>query len=88
MEDSDARTPSDNHLRRLAQAPKHHLADPALVARLLGRTKRHLLAGNATDVVVPRDGSILVDTAVVTIGPDAYRRRDGIAVVPLALLGA
>lgn len=32
-------------------------------------------------------GSDLADAAVITTGPDAYRRADGIAVVPLALLG-
>lgn len=32
-------------------------------------------------------GDRLVDSVVVTTGPYAYRRRDGIAVVPLALLG-
>ncbi|WP_207207326.1 ATP-binding protein [Xylanimonas protaetiae] len=34
-----------------------------------------------------RIGDDLVDAVVVTAGPDAYRRRDGIGVVPLALLG-
>ena len=29
----------------------------------------------------------LLDAVVITTGPDAYRRRDGIAVVPAALLG-
>lgn len=33
-------------------------------------------------------GDELVDAVVVTTGRDAYRRPDGIAVVPLALLGA
>ena len=33
-------------------------------------------------------GSELLDAVIVTTGPEAYRRRDGIAVVPLALLGA
>ena len=33
-------------------------------------------------------GPELVDAVVVTTGPEAYRRADGIAVVPLALLGA
>jgi hypothetical protein len=28
--------PSRSYLSRLAKAPKHHLADPALAARLLG----------------------------------------------------
>lgn len=32
-------------------------------------------------------GDDLADAAVVTTGPEAYRRRDGIAVVPAALLG-
>lgn len=34
-----------------------------------------------------RIGDRLVDSVVVTTGPAAYRRPDGIAVVPLALLG-
>lgn len=29
----------------------------------------------------------LLDAVIVTTGPTAYRRRDGIAVVPAALLG-
>lgn len=34
-----------------------------------------------------RIGSQLLDAAVVTTGPEAYRRPDGIAVIPAALLG-
>lgn len=34
-----------------------------------------------------RLGDDVVDLVVITTGPRAYRRRDGIAVVPLALLG-
>jgi len=30
----------------------------------------------------------VVDLAVITTGPAAYRRPDGVAVIPLALLGA
>ena len=48
--------PEANLLTRLAQAPKHHLADPALAA-------------------------------VITTGHHAYRRPDGIAVIPASLLG-
>jgi uncharacterized protein len=33
-------------------------------------------------------GEELVDSVVVTTGPQAYRRKDGIAVIPAALLGA
>jgi predicted AAA+ superfamily ATPase len=32
-------------------------------------------------------GENVVDTLVITTGPAAYRRSDGIAVVPAALLG-
>lgn len=34
-----------------------------------------------------RLGDDLLDAVLVTTGPEAYRRRDGIAVVPAALLG-
>lgn len=155
--------PSGSRLSRLGQAPKHHLADPALAARLLdldadalrtGKRGRvalaqpepmlgllfeslvtldvrvyaqaaeasvhHLRTRNGdheVDLIVEgRDGSVValdvklapsvndvdvrhlrwlraqlgdrcVDAAVITTGPYAYRRPDGIAVVPAALLG-
>jgi len=153
--------PSRNPLSRLTHPPKHHLADPALAARLLGATAASLLAGvdaerpgkgplvgnlfeslvslsirvyaqaaearvghlrtfsgeREIDLVVERaDGRVVaievklggtvddadvkhllwlqrelgkdvVDMLVVTTGPRAYRRPDGIAVVPLALMG-
>jgi uncharacterized protein len=155
--------PTANQLQRLAQRPKHHLADPALAARLLGATARGLLnnttvAGpmpsdglllgqlfeslvvmcvrvyaqrsqaqchhlrtqdgtHEVDIIVEgpdrrcvaievklsadvddsdvahikwlaaRIGSQLADAVVITTGTDAYRRSDGIAVIPAALLG-
>jgi uncharacterized protein len=155
--------PTRNHLRRLGSGPKHHLADPALAARLLGADRgalldaapagaleyrnatllgqlfeslvaldlrvyaqgaeagvRHLrthsgdhevafviergdhrvlavevkLAHSVTDQDVRhlrwlRDqiGDDLVDAIIVTTGSDAYRRTDGIGVVPAVLLG-
>lgn len=155
--------PVRNHFTRLAQAPKHHLAEPALAARLLGATESSLLAGESTGPVMPRDGTLLgalfeslvalnlrvyaqvneatvhhlrtrngdheidfiversdhrvvalevklsmtvddsdvthlrwlgrelgddlIDAAVITTGKHAYRRTDGIAVIPAALLG-
>ena len=154
--------PSRNHLDRLGQSPKHHLADPALAARLLGlddaallRAEQgsvnlsegtilgalfeHLVAlsihtyaeasearvshlrtrGNdhEVDLIVQhadgrvlgvevkladrvedtdvrhlhwlreRIGDDLIDAVVIYAGERAYRRRDGVAVVPLALLG-
>lgn len=153
--------PSGHPLTRLGQAPKHHLADPALAARLLGATSTSLLDGEGApigpqagtllghlfeslatlcvrvpaqaadatvghlrtrngdheiDLVVIRDdgkalaievnlnatiedpdtshlhwlaghlGDSLLDAAVVNTGPHAYRRPDGIAVIPLGLL--
>lgn len=149
-------------MTRLGQAPKHHLADPALAARLLGLGADALLGGKGeplrpqagsmlgmlfeslvtlcvrvaaqaaevdiahlrtrngdheVDLVVVRaDGGVVgievklaaavsdsdgkhlrwlrdqlgsrfVDGLIITTGPIAYRRRDGIAVVPLALFG-
>ena len=156
-------TPGLNHLSRLTQAPKHHLADPALAAALTGMTAGKLLSGGGPGIVIPRDGTYLGalfeslvtlsvrvyaqaaeadvyhlrtragehevdliveagdggvlaievklaatvsdddckhliwlreqlgtdlrDAAVITTGARAYRRADGIAVVPAALLG-
>lgn len=34
-----------------------------------------------------RLGDDLLDAAVITTGKHAYRRRDGIAVIPAALIG-
>ncbi|WP_312607470.1 DUF4143 domain-containing protein [Kocuria rhizophila] len=155
-------TPTGSPMTRLGQAPKHHLADPALAARLLGLGADALLGGKGeplrpqagsmlgmlfeslatlcvrvaaqaaeadiahlrtrngdheVDLVVVRPdggvvgvevklaaavsdsdgkhlrwlrdqlGSRFVDGLIITTGPTAYRRRDGIAVVPLALFG-
>lgn len=153
--------PSGHPLTRLGQAPKHHVADPALAARLLGANLTALLDGaghplgpqagtmlghlfeslvtlcvrvpaqaaDATvghlrtrngdheiDLVLVRDdgkvlaievklnttiddrdtahlhwlagqlGDSLLDSVIINTGPHAYRRPDGIAVVPLGLL--
>ncbi|WP_144999146.1 ATP-binding protein [Kocuria marina] len=155
-------SPVGSPMTRLGQAPKHHLADPALAARLLGLGADALLGGKGeplrpqagsmlgmlfeslatlcvrvaaqaaeadiahlrtrngdheVDLVVVRPdggvvgvevklaaavsdsdgkhlrwlrdqlGSHFVDGLIITTGPTAYRRRDGIAVVPLALIG-
>jgi predicted AAA+ superfamily ATPase len=155
--------PTRNAIRRLAGPPKHHVADPALAARLLGVGADGLLAGRQIGPGVERQGTLLgslfeslvtlsvrvfaqaaearvlhfrtkggehevdliieapdrrviaieaklgrtvgdadvrhltwlraqlgdglIDSIVVTTGDRAYRRADGIAVVPLALLG-
>lgn len=155
--------PGRGRFTQLAQAPKHHLADPALAASLLGINARALLSGDATTPPVPRTGTLLgalfeslvtlsvrvyaqaadaetrhmrtghgehevdliverpdqkvvalevkvgataddasvehllwlrdrlgddlLDAAVITTGTRAYRRKDGVAVIPAALLG-
>ena len=159
----DGWAPTNSHLKRLTQSAKHHIADPALAAALLGITEDKLLKGEGGLVAIPRDGTFLgalfeslvtlsvqvfaqaaeaqvrhlrtrsgdrevdlivqgrageivgievklsatVDdddvahlrwlrdelkgdlraALVITTGPHAYRRPDGICVVPLALLG-
>lgn len=164
LEELPAWTGSRNLLAALRQAPKHHLADPALAARLLGVGSRSLLSTpHPGSVSIARDGTLLgalfeslvtqsvrvyadavraqvthlrtqrgdheidlivagqdgsvvalevklgptpeerdlrhlrwlrehigddlADAAVITTGPSAYRRSDGIAVIPAALLG-
>lgn len=155
--------PGSSHLKRLAQAPKHHLVDPSLAVSLLGLSVERLLRGEGAvpalpidrpflgslfesmvaqsvrvfaqaiearvfhlrtrngdhevDLIVERPsgevvaievklaatvgdddvkhlkwlkariGDRLTDAVVITTGRFAYRRTDGIAVVPLALLG-
>jgi predicted AAA+ superfamily ATPase len=155
--------PTSSQLRRLGSAPRHHLADPALAARLVGVDSGALLQVGARGALTPRDGTLLgqlfeslvaldvrvyaqasesrvghlrthggehevdlivergdhrvlaievklahtirdadlrhlrwlkdqlgdalLDAIVVTTGGDAYRRPDGIGVVPAALLG-
>lgn len=156
--------PTRRHLSRLSAASKHHLADPALAARLLGATRDGLLEGENLGPPLPRDGTLLgalfeslvtlcvrvyaqraeaqtrhfrtfsgerevdlvveapnnrvvaievkmkrtikdgdvsplkwlqskigdemLDAIVITAGDSAYRRADGIGVIPAALLGA
>jgi predicted AAA+ superfamily ATPase len=154
--------PTNNRLARLSSPPKHHLADPALAARLLGVDAESLLHPRPGGPPVPRDGTLLgslfeslvtlsvrvyaqaseartahlrtwsgehevdlivesgrrilalevklgqvvddrdvrhlrwlrkelgddlVDAAVITTGQAAYRRSDGVGVIPAALLG-
>lgn len=51
--------PAGNQLRRLGQAPEHHLVDPALAARLLGLSEAALLRGQQAGPVSLRDGNLL-----------------------------
>lgn len=161
LDEVPAWAPTTSRLNELAQKPKHHLADPALAARLLGAQSDTLLqpldsdvakggplvgalfeslvtlsvrvyaahseasvghlrtqrGRQEVDLIVARpDGKVVaieiklarladrddakhlrwleqhlgdrvLDQVIITTGPAAYRRDDGIAVVPLALLG-
>lgn len=51
--------PTRNYFSELGEAPKHHLADPALAARLLGVGKQALLQAEESGPPVPRDGTLL-----------------------------
>lgn len=163
VDELPAWAPTRNRISRLAMLPKHHLADPALAASLLGVNVGALLSAapagppslrdglllgalfeslvtlsvrvyaqaararvshlrtrngdHEVDLIVERRdgrvlaietklaatphehdvrhlhwlareiGSDLLDAVVITAGPYAYRRPDGIAVVPASLLG-
>ena len=52
-------TATRNYLHGLGSAPKHHLADPALAARILGLDASALLEGRAVEPAFPRGGSFL-----------------------------
>src|SRR4051794_15606548 len=45
--------PSRNYIKQLSLPPKHHLADPALAARLLGANRDTLLEGKSPGPSVP-----------------------------------
>jgi uncharacterized protein len=51
--------PSKNYISQLSKPPKHHLADPALAARLLGADRDTLLRGESPGPSIPRDGALI-----------------------------
>ena len=69
--------PTRRHLSRLSSASKHHLADPALAARLLGATREALLEGEALGPPVPRDGTLLgaLFESLVTLSVRVYAQN-------------
>ena len=50
--------PAFNPLKRLGQAPKHHLVDPALAARLLGATRESLIDDSVAQPIL-RESTLL-----------------------------
>ncbi len=67
----------------MARADRRVVAlEVGLAADVSGEDVRHL------HWLRERLGDGLLDAAVITTGREAYRREDGIAVIPAALLGA
>lgn len=66
--------PSRNYFSELGEAPKHHLADPALAARLLGVGRGALLQADESGPPVPRDGTLLghLFESLVTLSVRTY----------------
>lgn len=69
--------PTRRHLSRLSAASKHHLADPALAARLLGATRDALLENRELGPPIPRDGPVLgaLFESLVTLGVRVYAQN-------------
>ena len=69
--------PTRNRLRRLTAPCKHHLADPALAARLLGVDASILLQGRNAGPSVPRDGTLLgaLFESLVTLSVRVFAQR-------------
>lgn len=74
--------PGRTPLGKAGQAPKHHLADPALAARLLGVDAGALLRGDSAGPRVPRDGSLLgaLFESLVTLSVRTYAQASEAAV--------
>src|SRR5699024_11376505 len=62
-------SPTRNPLRRLQQAPKHHLADPGLAARLLSLSARTLVSAAGA----PFAGPLFESLATLTVRVAAQR---------------
>lgn len=67
-------TPQQNAVSRLVAAPKHHLADPALAARLLHATEGNLLKGNWAGPAFTPEGTLLggLFESLVTLSVRVY----------------
>ena len=78
IEEVPAWQPTRNRLRRLAAAPVHQIADPALAARLLGCDERALLAGSSPGPFIHRDGPLLgaLFQSLVTMSVRTYAQQN------------
>ncbi len=75
-------SPMQSTFARLVQAPRHHLVDPALAARLLGVDRGALLHGNASSMLPhfrPKDGALLgqLFESLVTLSVRVYAQASG-----------
>ena len=79
LDEVPAWLPGNNFLSILGQAPKHHLADPALAARALGMTKERLLSGDNGPIVYPGAGQLLgaLFESLVTLCVRVYAQTMG-----------
>ena len=70
--------PTMSPMGRVSGQPRHHLADPALAARLLGATEDSLLSGQGpTGVAIPRDGTLIggLFESLVTLSARVYAQQ-------------
>lgn len=69
-------SPGNNHLRRLTQGPKHHLADPALAVNLVGHSRDKLLGGSTSPFGGDRTylGQLFESLATLSVRVFAQRR--------------
>lgn len=81
--------PTQNDINRLAQAPKHHLADPALATRLLGLDANALLEGSESGPRVGRGGSLLgrLFESLVTLSVRVYAQANEARIAHLRMHG-
>jgi uncharacterized protein len=76
LDDVPAWSPGNNHLRRLTQGPKHHLADPAFAAHLIGHSRDKLLGGSTSAFGGDRTylGQLFESLAAMSVRVFAQRR--------------
>jgi uncharacterized protein len=69
--------PTMSAIRRTTGAPRHHLADPGLAARLLGADVDALLTNRVVGPLVPRDSTLLGDLfeSLVVLSTRVYAQQ-------------
>jgi len=81
--------PTASPIRRTSGAPRLHLVDPALAARLLGADVGALLKGRSPEPAIPRDGTLLgaLFESLVTQSVRVYAQQGEAAVFHLRTAG-